>query len=88
MQPRKQRDRNKGLLRPRNPQVRDAALKKAKAADDARDAVEAERDALRSQIASLEREVAAAKQVRNRFLGRAAGGLRTVWSSPLFETGQ
>jgi hypothetical protein len=44
--------------------VRDAALKKTKAAEEAREALEAERDSLRSQIASLERDVAVAKQVR------------------------
>ena len=44
--------------------MRDAALKKAKAAEEAREAVEAERDSLKAQILSLERDVAAAKQVR------------------------
>lgn len=38
-------------------------MKKTKAAEEAREALEAERDGLRSQIASLERDVAAAKQV-------------------------
>ena len=47
-------------------QVRDAAMKKTKAAEEAREALEAERDALRGQIASLERDVGAAKQVRPR----------------------
>ncbi|KAI8476303.1 MAG: flagellar associated protein [Monoraphidium minutum] len=42
--------------------VRDAALKKAKAADEAREALEAERDGLKGAISTLEREVAAAKQ--------------------------
>lgn len=46
------------------PQVRDAALKKAKSTDEARAAAEAERDLLQGQIAALERDVVAAKQVR------------------------
>ena len=50
-------------------QVREAALKNAKAADEARTAAEADCDALRSQIASLERDVAAAKQVAERLQG-------------------
>jgi len=56
-------ERERSTTTRQNPKVRDAAIKKAKAADEARESIEAERDGLKSAIQSLEREVAAAKQV-------------------------